>query len=166
MFHCIVGLRSIIPCSTEGNVAGTALAPGDPDDGTIIGQKGIPKQALCWLRCQPLCDIYAERRVTVRQHNTGHLRSSRTRRQRGCKWRTRWLHVQLWCVLWLYQETHFRCSNVKKKIFWTMHSIYSTHIPESSFFFFFFKSNWHYSVWVGGMCLWANSHIEVILKSR
>lgn len=53
-----------------------ATDAGDPEEGSIIGRGGIPKQGLCWLRCQPSSDIYTDHRVNGSWHKNGHRRSS------------------------------------------------------------------------------------------
>lgn len=73
IFHSITRFSSLIPDSAGSNsgVILYAVEPGHmwqsekADGGTIIGQGGIPKPALCWLRRQPSSDIYTECRVNA-----------------------------------------------------------------------------------------------------
>lgn len=83
------------PCQESCNVVCTLLEPepvrhakeaGDSDDGTIIGQRGFPKLALRWLRCQSPSDIYTGHRVNGHLHKTGHLRSGTTNTEEYCMW--------------------------------------------------------------------------------
>lgn len=82
LLYCITSLSPLIPDGAGSNSGVTlyAVEPGHmwlskkADGGTILGREEIPKPALCWLGCQPGCDIYTEWRVNVRRHMSRHLR--------------------------------------------------------------------------------------------
>ena len=139
-------------------------------DGTIIGQTGIPKEALCWLRCQPPSDIYKVHRVNVHWHKNwtpekqhhhywgvSHVRT-REQASSACSLSIHWT------------RKHVLALEIHKSATWTIHEhgvilfVFSFSLSETAHITFIMPFIpqclfiWYCSVWIGGMCQWANSH--------